>query len=300
MQIPPPAVLASWPKPNYVNPITTGPGIIIMHAILFPTALAVVCMRVFARVHISRTFGLDDALIVAALVQNQPLIYSNNSDNSQIPTTAFVVVTLYLLYHIGWDRHIWDVVLSNTVVGLKLTLVAEILFGAAGGLTRLSMLIMTQRIMATSKGFLRTLTHYAVAFIILEHSVFIIVVIFGCRPISAAWTLSFKPQNCINIQAHLLAAGILNTLSDFLVVLLPIPIVLRLQLPPRQMIVVVMLFGAGFIAVAAGGARTWYTYQVSASYDATWYGYRASLSSSIELYVGIVSPFSTHINVGYH
>jgi hypothetical protein len=285
-------VIKAWPAPNRVNPITTGTGIIVMHAILFPIVLAVVSVRIFSRVKISHTFGWDDALILLALVGSYLIIISYpHSHIFQIPTTVFTVLTLVLLYYLHLDRHVWDILPTSIVPGLKMTFIAEIIFSAAGGLTRLSMLIMTRRIIATSQGALRTITNIAIGIIVAEHTSFILIMLLSCQPLSAQWTVSFEPQKCVNMEVFLLVAGILNTLSDFLVVLLPIPVVLKLQLPRRQLIVVTMLFGAGFLVCAAGGARTWFTYMLTSSFDATWYGYRASLSSSVELYIGIVSLF---------
>jgi hypothetical protein len=40
--------------------------------------------------------------------------------------------------------------------------------------------------------------------------------------VSAYWTLPFTPQKCIDEKHHLLAAGIINTITDFCVVLIPI------------------------------------------------------------------------------
>jgi hypothetical protein len=86
-----------------------------------------------------------------------------------------------------------------------------------------------------------------------------------------------------------LIAGIINTITDLLVVVIPIPIVWGLRLPLRQQIILVLLFGAGFMVTFAGCVRTIYTYRVSISYDQTWMAFPVWISSSVELYVGVVS-----------
>lgn len=108
-------------------------------------------------------------------------------------------------------------------------------------------------------------------------------------PISAWWTLSFTPQHCINEKIHLLVQGILNIIADFLVVLIPIPVVMKLNLPIRQRIIVSMLFGAGFVVCLAGVVRTVYMYRVTDGYyDVTWDAFPVWLSTAVELYIGIV------------
>ena len=109
------------------------------------------------------------------------------------------------------------------------------------------------------------------------------------RPPQDYWTISIEPQpNCINQGSTLLVAGIINTLTDFLVVLLPIRTLWVLQLPNRQQIFVILIFGLGFISCGAGLARTYYLYEVTQTWDQVWASYPVWLSSGIELYLGVV------------
>ena len=101
-------------------------------------------------------------------------------------------------------------------------------------------------------------------------------------------------QNCISEPAHLLAAGIINTSTDFVVVILPIPTVWRLKFAGREQVILVLLFGIGFMVSIAGCVRTVYTYQASVSNDRTWAIYPVWLSSCVELYVGIVSNLQSY------
>lgn len=103
------------------------------------------------------------------------------------------------------------------------------------------------------------------------------------------WTLSFTEQNCIDESANLLAGGILNTISDFIVFFLPIPTVLALQLPFRQRMMVCGIFGAGFVVCIAGCFRIYYAYKTTSTFDRTWVSYGLWVSGVLELYIGIVS-----------
>ena len=101
--------------------------------------------------------------------------------------------------------------------------------------------------------------------------------------------MSTAPQECLNEAAHIFAAGIINTVNDFCVVLIPIPVVLKLKLPLRQRLVCIFLFGAGFIVCIAGGVRIAWMYQLDTAYDKTWLAYPTWIAGTIELYLGIVS-----------
>lgn len=55
------------------------------------------------------------------------------------------------------------------------------------------------------------------------------------------------------------------------------------------MIVVMLLFGFGFISCIAGVIRTYYMYEVTTGWDQTWRSYPVWVTSALELYIGIVS-----------
>ncbi len=120
------------------------------------------------------------------------------------------------------------------------------------------------------------------------------------RPISAYWTLSFVPQQCINERVHLVLEGTFNIIYDFVTVLIPIPIVMRLNLPLRQRIIVALLFGMGFVVCFAGVVRTYYMYRVTDGYhDVTWDSYPAWFGTAVELYLGIVWSIFLAISSSY-
>jgi hypothetical protein len=104
MQLPPPEVLLTWPAPNYIDPADVrGPQIIIITAILFPITVLLVALRIFTRARISKSFGLDDCFLVAAL----------------LPTAACTILTLLAVQRWGSDRHIWDVRPDLLALSLK-------------------------------------------------------------------------------------------------------------------------------------------------------------------------------------
>jgi len=68
MRLPPLEVIASWPTPNYDDPVTRGPAPIIFNLVLFPLVCFFMALRMYTRLRISKSFGRDDWLIFAALV----------------------------------------------------------------------------------------------------------------------------------------------------------------------------------------------------------------------------------------
>ena len=69
MRNPPPDVVASWPTPNYTNPETRGPALIIVE--LLAVSISTICLglRLYVRARIVRSVGWDDWLMVGATVR---------------------------------------------------------------------------------------------------------------------------------------------------------------------------------------------------------------------------------------
>ena len=70
MQLPPPSVLKTWPKPNYVDPDTRGPGVLIVNIVMVCIAFIVTCLRLYTRLRITTSPGIDDVLIILAMVSS--------------------------------------------------------------------------------------------------------------------------------------------------------------------------------------------------------------------------------------
>jgi hypothetical protein len=64
----PPEVVKTWPAPNYDNPETRGPGLIILVSLFFTIATFVVSVRWYTRWYITGSFGADDILILVTMV----------------------------------------------------------------------------------------------------------------------------------------------------------------------------------------------------------------------------------------
>ncbi|KXH27128.1 integral membrane protein [Colletotrichum nymphaeae SA-01] len=275
MRIPPVEVILSWPTPNFVNPVTRGPANEIVAIILLAIATVILAIRIFTRRCITNGFGWDDILVVLAF----------------IPATGFVVLGVIATNSYGWGRHVWDVPTETITGSLQIGLASQILFDLATSFTKLSMLALMYRIACAASNKLRVLVVALQVLISVNCIVFMLVAMLQCRPLKLYWTLSLEPQNCINESAHLLVAGTINTVTDFLVVLLPLALVRIVyadKLTSRQLTIVNLLFGAGFLACFAGVARTYFTWIMTTEPDATWNAWINWLVSCLELFLGII------------
>ena len=62
-------IIASWPKPNWVNPETRGPALTVVNIVFIILVFLVVGLRYYTRLKITRSFGQDDVVIGLSLVR---------------------------------------------------------------------------------------------------------------------------------------------------------------------------------------------------------------------------------------
>jgi len=74
MRIPPKEIKATWPAPNFVDPETRGPDLIIVELTVLPLAALVLALRLYVRIGMLHKSGWDDWLMVAAAVSFIPLL----------------------------------------------------------------------------------------------------------------------------------------------------------------------------------------------------------------------------------
>ena len=107
-------------------------------------------------------------------------------------------------------------------------------------------------------------------------------------PVKSQWDVFPNySYRCINPNS-ILIFGALNTVDDFLVLLIPIPIIWTLQLRARQRIAVLSLFSVSFLACIAGILRTYFSVDYAHSYDQSWATWSLGLASIFELNVGLL------------
>ncbi|KAK6600429.1 integral membrane protein [Botrytis cinerea] len=178
MRIPPPQILSTFPQPNYIDPVTRGPVLLIITVVFLPIIYIVVGLRTFTRTHLSKHFGIDDVFLLIALV----------------PTTACAVIALLAQERWKWNRHIWDVAPDDAEFGLKISLLLECLFGLAVALTKISLLILVMRVMSRGTGLLK---HLAIAMIVIvacEAIAFDVVIICTALPATKPFFSTFLPS----------------------------------------------------------------------------------------------------------
>lgn len=108
---------------------------------------------------------------------------------------------------------------------------------------KISILLLYTRILAYTHARRAAL---AVIAIVIAYNIFGFVSTLGrCRPLAAFWDNSVRGE--CNPASHMWALISLHIATDFLIFLLPIPLVYRMTMPLGQKIGVLLIFGLGFL-----------------------------------------------------
>ncbi|KAK0622058.1 hypothetical protein B0T17DRAFT_535747 [Bombardia bombarda] len=272
MRLPPAEIRAQWPTPNYTNPTTRGPGVIIVE--LFTLAIAIVCLvlRLYVRMRIIGKSGLDDWIMVASM------FFAIGVSICVILATKFY----------GWDRHIWDLTLPQMIQGRQISIAIQALFLLSSSLAKVSILVSYLRIAPRDSKF-RRLTNLSIILVVLGCVAHFIVLWAQCLPTSSYWDILNNHRDCIPEGPPLLIQSIMTVLTDFIVWVLPLPTFFHARLPFSQRLALIVLFSFGLFVVFAGSLRTyWIYYVIEKTYDPTWEGFNLWIWTALEAHLGVI------------
>ena len=89
-----------------------------------------------------------------------------------------------------------------------------------------------------------------------------------------------------------MAAGVMSCAADLLCTLLPVPIIMRLHMPLRDRIGVIVLLSAGIIVTIAGVLRTVFIWNaLVTTYDESWGTYPLWICAAVEIDLAVVCCF---------
>ncbi|MCJ1233939.1 hypothetical protein MMC14_001897 [Varicellaria rhodocarpa] len=229
-----------------------GPGLLAEYTIFLFVSINVVVLRFIARVK-SKGIGLDDYLMLAALVQLLLLYLDCETDPTQLITITDFGVTIEIV-RLGLGRHLYYLTsdIPRLVRLLELNFISELLSLQAICCVKLSVAFLILRIGGLNKW----LRSGLIATIVIQVSstlAFTLVLLVQCRPITANWNLAIKPTaDCIPMAGLIdssYATTATSILTDFSCALLPFPIVWNLQMPRKRKAYVLGLL---FLAVFPG------------------------------------------------
>lgn len=237
------------------------------------TGLAVltVALRLYTRFYVVKAPGLDDLIIIGALLVD-------------LPFYAFII--LEREYGIGVpmselsedeiQRQLFWLWLSIPFYNMTMILAK---FSALTLFTRLfrphPFLMVTYTLMGCLViiGLWTTLSGF-----------------FFCKPVHAFWDPSAEVRNakCLPDAPVWFTNAALQTITDLVILVLPLPLLWKLQLPKRQKWAIIVVFSLGILIVATSSVRMYPLSVMVAGGDFTDANAQAALWSSLEANVSII------------
>ncbi|KAB8209617.1 hypothetical protein BDV34DRAFT_210171 [Aspergillus parasiticus] len=155
---------------------------------------------------------------------------------------------------VGSGIHEAEVAKEDLVKYAKIANASQIMYGPLIFITKLSILLLYLRVFAPAKRswmyiFIHGLLWFNAAFYLADT----LLEIFACVPREKIWHPDIR-GHCVNVNVMILATAILNTISDFSLLILPIFSVWRLHMRNTQKLGISAIFAAGLLSaeISAG------------------------------------------------
>lgn len=120
------------------------------------------------------------------------------------------------------------------------------IYMVAMGFTKLSILLLYLKLLAPGMK-LRFAVYAILAFVASYTIATELSLLFACNPILKLYHAYLKGSCSINIIAHGISQGVLNIVSDILIIVVPVPMVWSMQMSTKHKVGVVSVFATGFV-----------------------------------------------------
>ncbi|OOO05744.1 hypothetical protein OAory_01072600 [Aspergillus oryzae] len=91
---------------------------------------------------------------------------------------------------------------------------------------------------------------YGIATLItLPSLILVFLYLFGCQPVAKAWDSTITEGHCVDRLSIMLASSVLNVITDFLMIIAPIPLIWKLNMRVWQKVGVTLMFFLGGITI---------------------------------------------------
>ncbi|KAG5806877.1 hypothetical protein H9Q74_009912 [Fusarium xylarioides] len=240
-------------------------GVVIgVSAFLMALSAVMVGLRLWCRRE-RKMLGLDD---VTALVALACILGCGSS--------------IIAMTHYGLGRHVYTLSPQQIKLYLRCFWLSIMFYSYALFAIKLTFLIHYYRIMSVSN--MRWLYLGALGFIILWGTSQTIGVFFFCTPLQSFWDSDVKGHCLLSQPTVWLVSGIVHIITDFAIIIMPLPIVWKLELPLPQKLYLTGIFGLGTLTLAIAILRVQWLDPVA---DMTWWNVTAASWSMAEIVSGI-------------
>ncbi|GKT42882.1 satratoxin biosynthesis SC1 cluster protein 4 [Colletotrichum spaethianum] len=179
---------------------------------------------------------------------------------------------------LGFGTHYWNVELASGTKLIQLFYVVQMLYILIQVFAKISILLFFSRIFPAR--WFQLTVRYFIVFLLLHGLIFLLVIIFQCTPISSTWDRSNPNRKCLNVTAIGYAGAVFSIIEDLVILVLPIPELVKLQLNIRKKIALGFMFSLGSLLK--------YLVMFSSTFDTTWDNVDIVIWSIVEEFCAIL------------
>jgi len=266
----PPAYL----DPNYVPPRRDAP-LTVFTIICLVVMPMIVGTRLYVRLVLQKRFGLDDWLIIPALM-----------------VSMACAINVVIMPRDGVGKHAYDLSVLELEIVERYKYVEIITYYTAVFFTKLSIVAFLYRMIQQAFTPMRMLLHVTAVFYTVLYIISVLFYTLSCQPISAIWTIALRIQpttHCWNIDRLITAVGWIYAAGDIWLLMLPMPQIWGLKVPLKNKLGIIFIMSFGLIACVGSVVKVVTIGGLYDSWDPTWNCYPTLWGATIELSAGIVA-----------
>ncbi|KAJ4111304.1 hypothetical protein NW768_011876 [Fusarium equiseti] len=231
-----------------------------------------VILRLYSKITILGKLGIDDYFIMIAACATVPYIW-----------------LACRLADLGFGLNIWDITPFDRLYELlRLFWIDQIMYSVHLYSTKLSILFFLRGIFTTSE--FKKLTLMIGIFVALCGAATMITTALQCLPASYNWT-SWDAEHkghCNDLNSQTYAFGGINMVCDIVILLLPLPHLMKLQVKHRQKAQLFVMFSLGIVVTVFSIIRLPFLITLGKTTNPTWEYVEVTIWSIWETELGMV------------
>ncbi|KAK5662231.1 hypothetical protein OQA88_8136 [Cercophora sp. LCS_1] len=233
-------------------------------------ATCCVALRFISRGYILRVLGPTDWVIFFSLILS----------------VLYLAVTIIMIQS-GYGIHTWDLSPEQLKTFYRMTYASTLIYSLAVIATKVSILLLFLNVFSST--LLRKATYVVFAGVAVHGSWILFSNIFFCVPVQAFWDFELPRDRCFSYLKWFIEMW-LHIALDFVITLLPIPIIRSMTLPWRQKFWLYFVFVLGFAVCIVASVRLYFMYRAVTSTDPTYEGMMVIVLAFVELNLAIAIP----------
>ncbi|ROW07619.1 hypothetical protein VPNG_06795 [Cytospora leucostoma] len=240
-------------------------------------ALLLLGQRLYTKIYIKDGIQIDDVLIVL----------------SWITSEIIQCILLYAFAEGITGVHGWELTIEKYKMFLLLSWIVPWVYILCWSLAKISLLTVYFRL--SPFGWFRTCTVTALVLVVCHTIVLMFCTVLSCIPIKKSWDINYPlgEGRCFDLVALYMSVAIVNIITDAILLLMPIPLIMGLNMPEmkKPLVLVVFIFASATIVTSI--VRCAYLPSLYKNDDETWFITKPTVWMIIEANLAVVCASTT-------